>query len=59
MVDSDRQMRNLKKLSNPVKIKKEEHRETAYEFFIDIPFVTMENLPKLRQLETDIRFDTE
>ena len=58
MVDSDRQMRNLKKLSNLVRIKKEKHRETTYEFFTGIPFVTMENLPKLRQLETDIRFDT-
>ena len=58
MVDSDRQMRNLKKLTNPVRIKKEEHKETAYEFFTGIPFVTMENLPKFRQLETDIRFDT-
>jgi len=51
-------MRNLKKLTNPVRIKKEEHKETAYEFFTGIPFATMENLPKLRQLETDIRFDT-
>jgi len=58
VVDSDRQIRNLKKLSNVIKHEEDQRSETASEFFIGIPFTTIEDLPKLRRLETDVRFNT-
>jgi hypothetical protein len=58
VVDSDRQIRNLKKLTNTVKHEKEQRSEIASEFFTGIPFTTIEDLPKLKRLETDVRFNT-